>query len=155
MTQAFNLSQVANNANSTGQINASVGLYNAVPVANGGTGSTTSTNAKIALAVITSSTGSEILPVGTTAQRDGTPQAGYIRFNSDYSSFEGYNGSSWGSIGAGAKGGGNNQVFFENDQTVTANYTITTGKNAMSAGPVTVDTGVTVTVPDNSTWVIV
>lgn len=155
MTQAFNLSQVANNANSSGQINASAGLYNAVPVANGGTGSTTAPNAKIALAVITSTTGSEILPVGTTAQRDGTPQAGYIRFNSDFTSFEGYNGSAWGSIGAGAKGGGNNQVFFENDTTVTSNYTITTGKNAMSAGPITVDTGIDVTVPDGSTWVIV
>lgn len=155
MTQAFNLSQVANNANASGQINASAGLYNAVPVANGGTGATTATNGKIGLEVITSATGSEILPVGTTAQRDATPQAGYIRFNSDFTSFEGYNGSSWGSIGAGAKGGGNNQVFFENDQTVTNDYTITTGKNAMSAGAITIDTGVTVTVPDGSNWVIV
>ena len=155
MTQAFNLSQVANNANSSGQINASAGLYNAVPVANGGTGATTATAGKVGLEVITSATGSEILPVGTTAQRDGTPQAGYIRFNSDFTSFEGYNGSSWGSIGAGAKGGGNNQVFFENDQTVTNDYTITTGKNALSAGPITIDTGITVTVPDNSVWTIV
>lgn len=155
MTQAFNLSQVANNANSSGQINASAGLYNAVPVANGGTGSTTATNAKIALQIITSATGSERLPVGTTAQRDASPQAGFIRFNSTFSSFEGYNGSAWGSIGAGAKGGGNNQVFFENDTTVTSDYTITSGKNAMSAGPVTVDTGITVTVPNNSIWVIV
>jgi hypothetical protein len=155
MTQAFNLSQVANNANASGQINASVGLFNAVPVANGGTGATTASAGKVNLQVITSATGSEILPVGTTAQRDGTPQAGFIRFNSDFTSFEGYNGSAWGSIGAGAKGGGNNQVFFENDTNVTSDYTITTGKNAMSAGPITVDTGVSVTVPDNSTWVIV
>lgn len=155
MTQAFNLSQVANNANSSGQINASAGLYNAVPVANGGTGATTASAGKVNLQVITATTGSEILPVGTTAQRDGTPQAGYIRFNSDFTSFEGYNGSSWGSIGAGAKGGGNNQVFFENDQTVTNDYTITSGKNAMSAGAITIDTGVTVTVPDGSNWVIV
>jgi hypothetical protein len=155
MTQAFNLSQVANNANASGQINASVGLYNAVPVANGGTGATTATAGKVGLQVITSATGSEILPVGTTAQRDGTPQAGYIRFNSDFTSFEGYNGSAWGSIGAGAKGGGNNQVFFENDQNVTNDYTITTGKNAMSAGAITIDTGVTVTVPDGCSWTIV
>jgi hypothetical protein len=155
MTQAFNLSQVANNANSSGQINASSGLYNAVPVANGGTGATTATNGKIGLQVITSATGSEILPVGTTAQRDGSPAVGYIRYNTDYSSFEGYSAGGWGSIGAGAKGGGNNQVFFENDTNVTSSYTITTGKNAMSAGPVTIDTGVDVTVPDGSTWVIV
>jgi hypothetical protein len=155
MTQAFNLSQVANNANASGQIDASAGLFNAVQVANGGTGATTATNGKIGLQVITSATGSEILPVGTTAQRDGTPQAGYIRFNSDFTSFEGYNGSAWGSIGAGAKGGGNNQVFFENDQTVTSNYTITANKNAMSAGPITVDTGVTVTIPTDCNWIIV
>lgn len=155
MTQAFNLSQVANNANGSGQINASAGLYNAVPVANGGTGATTATAGKVGLQVITSATGSEILPSGTTAQRDGTPQAGYIRFNTSFTSFEGYNGSAWGSIGAGAKGGGNNQVFFENDQTVTSDYTITASKNAMSAGPITVDTGVTVTIPTDCNWIIV
>lgn len=155
MTQAFNLSQLANFTNSSGQVDASAGLYNAVPVANGGTGATTTANAKIALNVITSLTGSEVLPKGTTLQRDGSPQAGYIRFNTDFTTFEGYNGSSWGSIGAGAKGGGNNQIFFENDQNVTVDYTITTGKNAMSAGPITIDTGISVTVPTDSTWVIV
>ena len=155
MTQAFNLSQVANNANSSGQINASAGLYNAVPVANGGTGATTATAGKVGLEVITSATGSEILPVGTTAQRDGSPSVGYIRYNTDYASFEGYSAGGWGSIGAGAKGGGNNQVFFENDTNVTQDYTITTGKNALSAGPITIDTGVSVTIPDNSVWTIV
>jgi len=155
MTQAFNLSQVANNANSAGQIDASVGLFNATPVANGGTGATTATNGKIGLEIITSATGSAILPVGTVAEQDASPQAGYIRFNSDYSQFEGYNGTSWGAIGAGATGGGNNSVFFENEQVVTVNYTITTGKNAMSAGPITINTGIEVTVPIDSTWVIV
>lgn len=155
MTQAFNLSQLANNVNSSGLLDASLGLANAVPIANGGTGSTTASNAKINLGIITSLTGSEVLPTGTTAQRDGSPQAGYIRFNTDFTSFEGYNGSSWGSIGAGAKGGGNNQVFFENDTNVTVDYTITVGKNAMSAGPITIDTSITVTVPTGSTWVIV
>jgi hypothetical protein len=42
----------------------------------------------------------------------------------------------------------------ENDITITANYTITSGKNAMSAGPITIATGVTVTVPTGSTWTI-
>lgn len=46
-------------------------------------------------------------------------------------------------------------IFWENGQTVTSNYTITSGKNAMSAGPITIDTGITVTVPDNSVWTIV
>jgi hypothetical protein len=155
MTQAFNLSQLANFTNSSGQLDASQGLYNATPVANGGTGATSSTNAKINLSIITSATGSEILPSGTTAQRDVSPQAGYIRFNTSFTSFEGYNGTAWGSIGAGAKGGGNNQVFFENDTNVTVNYTITAGKNAMTAGPITIDDGIDVTVPNGSTWTIV
>lgn len=53
------------------------------------------------------------------------------------------------------KGGGGDQVFVENDQVVTTNYTITTNKNAMSAGPITVNQGVTVTVPSGSTWTVV
>ncbi len=55
----------------------------------------------------------------------------------------------------GATGGGTDRVFYENDQTVNTNYTIATSKNAMSAGPITVASGVTVTVPDGSTWTIV
>ena len=54
----------------------------------------------------TSATGSGELPSGTTAQRDGSPSAGYIRFNSDETSFEGYDGSAWGAIGGGASAGG-------------------------------------------------
>jgi hypothetical protein len=47
------------------------------------------------------------------------------------------------------------QGLYENSNTISANYTIGTGNNAMSAGPITVNTGVTVTVPTGSTWVIV
>lgn len=56
---------------------------------------------------------------------------------------------------SGAGGGANNDVFYENSTTLSADYTITTGKNAMSAGPITIATGVTVTVPTGSTWSIV
>ena len=52
-------------------------------------------------------------------------------------------------------GGGSNKVFFENDTNVTANYTITDGKNAMSAGPITINNGVTVTVGTGETWTVV
>lgn len=121
----------------------------------GGTGATSAINALINLGERTGSTGSTKLPTGTTAQRDSTPATGYIRFNTTISQFEGYNGSSWTSVGGGAKGGGSDQVFFENDQTVNSNYTITAGKNAVSAGPVTVATGATVTIPDGSNWSIV
>jgi hypothetical protein len=54
----------------------------------------------------------------------------------------------------GARGNGD-KIFWENDQTVTGSYTITTGQNAMTAGPVAIDSGVTVTVPSGSTWTVV
>lgn len=57
--------------------------------------------------------------------------------------------------GGGASGAGGDQIFFQNDLTVTASYTIPTGKNAGTFGPVTVDSGVTVTVPSGSVWSVV
>jgi len=105
--------------------------------------------------LLVNSTGQVKVPAGTTAQRPASPTAGSFRYNSSIGQFEGYNGSAWGAVGAGAKGGGSNQVFFENDQTVTSNYTITSGKNAVSAGDIFIDSGVTVTVPTGSNWVIV
>jgi hypothetical protein len=48
-----------------------------------------------------------------------------------------------------------NSGIYENPNTIASNYTITTNSNAMSAGPITINTGVTVTVPTGSTWVIV
>jgi hypothetical protein len=181
---------------------------------------------------ITATTGSEIVPVGTTAQRDGLPSIGFFRFNSTINSFEGvkqfagativsitksagtttatlttatnhglstndiviitgatdilYNGEFlitkvsdvvftysmtsepaanatvvgsyvyllWGSVGGGATGGGGNDVFYENSQVVTSSYTITTSKNAMSTGPITINSGIVVTVPTGSRWVV-
>lgn len=102
----------------------------------------------------TSSTGAAVLPAGTTAQRDGSPSAGYIRYNTTTGSFEGY-GAAWGSIGGGATGAGGDEIFYENEQNVTTSYSITTNENAVSAGPITVDSGATVTIPSGSTWVIV
>lgn len=64
-------------------------------------------------------------------------------------------GSSLTGIPAGAAGGSTDEIFWENGQNVTTNYTITNGKNAMSAGPITVDTGVTVTVGAGETWTVV
>ena len=57
--------------------------------------------------------------------------------------------------GGGAKGGGDDEIFYENDMNVTTDYTLTAGKNAMSAGEITVDGGVTVTVPVGATWTVV
>ena len=98
--------------------------------------------------------GAVILPNGTTAQRP-TGTSGSIRFNTTTSQFEGYTGSAWGSIGGGATGGGNDTVFFLNANTVTANYTIATGYNALSAGPISINSGITVNVANGANWVIV
>ncbi len=103
----------------------------------------------------TSATGSAELPTGTEAQRDGSPSAGYIRFNTDVDQFEGYNGTTWASVGGGATGGGSDTWAVEHDNTITQSYTIGTGKNVISAGPLTVNSGATVTVPSGSNWVIV
>lgn len=100
------------------------------------------------------STGAFQVPVGSTAQRP-TAATGKVRFNSSLTQFEGYNGTAWGKIGGGATGGGSDDVFIENGQTVTTNYTLTTGKNAVSAGPITVNSGVVVTIPSGASWVIV
>jgi len=104
--------------------------------------------------VTITSTGALTIPDGTEAERP-TAVTGMIRFNTDITQFEGYNGSSWSSIGGGATGGGADTVFFENSQTVTTNYTLTTNKNAVTAGPITINSGVTVTVPSGQSWVIV
>lgn len=82
-------------------------------------------------------TGAADIPAGTTAQRP-TPATGYFRFNTSLTRFEGYNGTSWGSLG-GATGGGTDAVFYQNGQTVNVNYTIPASQNAMSAGPITID----------------
>lgn len=95
------------------------------------------------------------IPAGTTAERPASPNSGMIRFNTDTVQYEGYNGTAWSSIGGGATGGGADRVFIENDQTITTNYTLTTNRNAVTAGPVTVNSGVTVTIPSGSAWVIV
>lgn len=66
-----------------------------------------------------------------------------------------YNGSAWvlagGGGGGGAEAGG---LLYENTQTLTASYTITTGKNAMSVGPISVASGAVLTVPSGSRYVI-
>ena len=62
---------------------------------------------------------------------------------------------SWAAAGAGAVGGGGNEIFWENDQTVTQDYTITNGKNAGSFGPIEIQSGATVTIGAGETWTIV
>jgi hypothetical protein len=64
----------------------------------------------------------------------------------------------WRGDGAWATPAGSNittQGLYENANTISANYTIGTGNNAVSAGPITINSGVTVTVPSGSVWVVV
>ena len=61
----------------------------------------------------------------------------------------------WAAAAAGATGGGNDQWAVEHDNTVTTSYTIGTGKNVISAGPLSVNAAATITVPANSYWVVV
>ena len=105
--------------------------------------------------VIHNYTSSLTIPSGTTAQRDGSPAVGMLRHNSTLNQFEGYNNGAWGAIGggAGATGGGTDEVFFESDQAVTTNYTLSSGKNAHTVSP-TINSGVTVTVPSGAILVI-
>ena len=95
------------------------------------------------------------IPVGTTAQRPGSPSTGDFRFNSTTTSAEIYNGSEFTAVGggAGATGGGNDEVFFESDQNVTTSYTLTSNKHAHTVSP-TINSGVTVTVPAGAILVI-
>jgi hypothetical protein len=95
-----------------------------------------------------------LIPVGTTTQRPSTGVQGYIRYNSTLNRFEGYANGAWGQLGAGATGGGSDNVFVENSLTVTTDYTITAGKSASSVGDLTINSGITVTVPSGSRWVI-
>ena len=113
----------------------------------------------------TSATGSAVLPSGTDAQRDGTPSAGYIRFNTTSDSFEGYDGTAWGEIG-GAGGGlykGENgevgssagDIFRVNEQELNTDVTIDADENASATGPLTVASGTTLTVTSGGNLSIV
>jgi hypothetical protein len=97
-----------------------------------------------------SGTGQVKMPTGTTAQRSGSPTTGMLRFNTNLGSFEGYDGSNWGGIG-GAQAGG---AIVTNKTTATVNYTIASGENGLSVGPVTVASGVTVTVSTGQRWLV-
>ena len=100
-------------------------------------------------------TSSLTIPSGTTAQRDSSPAVGMFRHNSTLNQFEGYNNGAWGAIGggAGATGGGTDEVFFLSDTNVTEDFTIPSGKNAHTVSPI-IDSGKTVVVSAGSLLVI-
>ena len=102
-------------------------------------------------------TSSSRMPVGTTAQRDGSPGVGDFRYNSTTNEFEGYAGSSpaWGSIGGGAGyfkgdngtvGSSAGDIFRVNEAALDANVTISATENASATGPITISNSYTLTV---------
>jgi hypothetical protein len=161
-TTAVNITGGTINGTSIGETTRSSGKFTTLSANStlGVTGATTlsSTLAVTGYATFSSNgefngTGALKLPVGTTGQQP-SPVAGMIRYNTTLGQFQGY-GVAWGSIGGGATGGGSDQVFNLNDQVVTVDYTIASTKNASSAGPISINTGVTVTISTGSNWVIV
>ena len=97
-----------------------------------------------------SGTGQVKLPAGTTAQRSGSPVDGMLRYNTDLDSFEGYVDGAWGGIG-GAQAGG---AIMTNKSTASVSYTIASGENGLSVGPITVSSGVTITVSSGQRWLV-
>jgi len=97
-----------------------------------------------------SGTGQVKLPAGTTAQRSASPANGMIRYSTTDNGFEGYQAGAWGGI-SGAQANG---VIYENNLTITANYTLSTNKNGFSVGPITISGGVTVTIPSGQRWLV-
>jgi hypothetical protein len=134
------------NQNTTGTASNVTGT---VAVANGGTGQTTATAGFDALAPTTTK-GDLIVRNGTVNTRLAVGTDTYV-LTADSAAATGVK---W----AAASGGSSNitaQGMWENALTISSNYTITSGNSAMSAGPITIASGVTVTIPSGSRWVVV
>jgi hypothetical protein len=134
------------NQNTTGTASNVTGT---VAIANGGTGQTTATAAFDALAPTTTK-GDLIVRNGTGNIRLAVGTDTYV-LTADAAAASGVK---WA-----APGGGSSNItslgLWENSASITANYTIGTGNNGMSSGPISVSSGVSVTVPTGSSWAIV
>jgi hypothetical protein len=116
-----------------------------------------STNTAYGLTYTDTLTTAARLPAGTSLQRP-TPVAGQIRYNSDNDAFEAYgqNATAWEALMP--TGPATDKTIYLNEQTITANYTLPAApivKNGLSAGPITIAAGFTVTVPAGQSWSIV
>jgi hypothetical protein len=131
------------NQNTTGTASNVTGT---VAIINGGTGQTTAANAFNALSPITT-TGDLILGNGTNSATRLPIGANTYVLTSNGTT------ASW----AAAAGGGSNITalgMWENNRTISANYTVGTGNSSMSSGPITINSGVVVTIPSGSRWVV-
>ena len=92
------------------------------------------------------------IPAGTTAQRDASPSAGFFRWNTTIPQAEIYTGSEWSLVG-----GGNitKEVNWEHESELDHNYVMEDGNNAISAGPITINTGKSFIVGSGSVWAII
>lgn len=131
-------------------------------IADGGTGASTSYGALINLFVLDDADPGDyssglIIPSGTTGERPATPDGKEIRYNETLGQFEGYNGTSWGSIGGAGRFKGENgetgdlasglgDIFRVHEKTLNTSVTIDADENAVAVGPLTIASGVTVTV---------
>jgi hypothetical protein len=97
------------------------------------------------------------LPAGTSGNQPASPAVGMIRYNTTNNEFEGYSGApaQWQALGGMPTGGGTDKIFYENGQIITTDYTVGPNENAMTAGSIVVNAGVTVTVSAGSTWTVV
>ena len=146
--------------------NSSSGVLTATGFAGALTGNVTGT-ASIATTVTLAdeSTDTTCFPIfATAATGDLAPKTGSnLSFNSNTgaltaTSFVG-SGANLTDVDAGATGGGSDRVFFENGVSVATNYTIGTTfgatANALSAGPITINAGITLTIPSGSVYTVV
>ena len=94
------------------------------------------------------------IPAGTTAQRDASPSAGFLRWNTTVPQAEIYTGGEWSLVGG---GNSTKQIAWEHESVLASgtNYAMEDGNNAISAGPITIDSNSSFTVGSGSTWAVV
>jgi hypothetical protein len=122
-------------------------LTNDLSVLKGVIGGTPDTDVPSTWVASTGTTASAKVPVGTTAQRDASPSTGFLRYNSNLGSFEGYGAVGWGSIGGGAVGGGSDAAMYENDTLITTSYTV--GQGAQQACTISIASPAVITLANN------
>lgn len=137
-------------APSYGKIGLTTHVSGTLPIVNGGTGQTTATAAFDALAPAQGPNSGKYLTTNGSTTSWGTVDAlpSQTGNNGKYLFTNGST-ASWEFTGASAGG-----VIWENSLIVSSNYTLTTAKNGFSVGPITINSGVTVTVPSGQRWVI-